>query len=100
MTTNSIGLADAIEQLRVELTDAIARGEGQALRFNLNDIKVELTVQITRKGSGKGELSFNVLGAGAKIGGDGGIDRSNTHRITLSLNIAGGPEGTKISDSD
>lgn len=98
MTTKPIGLADAIEQLRNELTDAIARGEGQALRFNVNDIKVELAVQITHKGSGKGELSFNVLGAGAKIGGEGGIDRSSTHRITLSLNLAG--EGTKISDSD
>lgn len=97
MTTTSIGLADAIDQLRSELAAAIARGEGQELRFKVSDIKVELAVQITRKGSGKGELSFNVLGVGGKIGGEGGIDHGTTHRITLSLTVDG---GTLISDLD
>ena len=37
MTTSSIGLADAIENLRQELTEATKRGEGKSPTRNISN---------------------------------------------------------------
>jgi hypothetical protein len=90
MTTSTIGLADAIENLRQELTEATKRGEGQSLRFNVNGIDLELAVEIAREGGAGGKVSFKVLSVGGEIGGEGKLSHSNVHRIKVTLKPAGG----------
>lgn len=65
-----IGLAHAIKSLRAELADAITQGDGEDLRFKVEAIDLELAVAC-EVGS-NGELSFQVLGLGGKLGGKSG----------------------------
>ena len=85
MSANLIGLADTIDNLREELAEASRRGEGKDLRFRIDGIELEVAVAISREGGGGGKVKFEVLGIGAEIGGEGGLSRNNTHRITLKL---------------
>lgn len=90
MEPAKIGLADAIENLRQELTEASRRGEGKELRFNVDAIELELAVELAAEGGGGGKVSFNVLGVGAEVGGEGKLSRSNAHRVTVKLKPAAG----------
>lgn len=98
MATTPVCLADAIENLRQELSEATKRGEGQALRFNIGDIELELAVELTREGGGKGKVSFNVLGSGVEVGGKGGLSHSNAHRVKITLKPTGGSGEYQVSD--
>lgn len=94
--TSRIGLADAINNLREELAEAVRCGDGQDVRFQVEGIDLELAV--TCEVGGNGKVSFHVLGAGAEIGGKGGTKTS--HRIKLALKMAEKPallktDGTK-----
>jgi Trypsin-co-occurring domain 2 len=58
------GLADAIEALRAELTDAMARGEGHDMRFHIKPIELMMQVAVTTGADGK--IGWSVLGIGAE----------------------------------
>jgi|1185.fasta_scaffold1374961_1 hypothetical protein len=92
MGETTIGLADAIENLRQELTEATRQGQDQRLRFKIDDIELELAVAIVREGGGEGKLSFKVLGSGAEVAGKGRFGQNDIHRIKLSLKLAGDPD--------
>ena len=98
MESNTIGLADAIENLRQELTEATKRSEGQSLRFSIDDIELELAVEVVREGGGEGKVSFKVFGSGVELGGKGGRSDSSAHRIKMKLKPS--PEGYKVGDAD
>lgn len=93
-----VGLTRAIKALREELAEAITQGEGEDLRFSVDAIDLELAVAC--EVGGNGELSFQVLGMGGKLGGKAG--GTATHRVKLSLKIAdkdGKPANTLVSAS-
>ena len=100
MTTTQIGLADAIENLRQELSEATRRGEGQALRFNVDDIELELAVELVRENGGEAKVHFKVLGSGVEVGGKGGLSHSDAHRVKITLKPAGAAGGYKVGDVD
>ncbi|MDG5493316.1 trypco2 family protein [Niveispirillum sp. BGYR6] len=79
--SESVGIADAIDTLRKELADAINRGDGEALRFKVKGIELELTVACEISGNGK--ASFKVLGIGGEVGGS--AKSTNTHKVKLTL---------------
>lgn len=58
------GLADAIEALRAELTDAVSRGANQSMRFRIKPVELKIQVAVTKGIDGK--IAWNVLGLGAK----------------------------------
>jgi hypothetical protein len=62
---NITGLADAIDALRAELNDAMARGEGAGVRFRVKP--VELTVQAVVTKGVDGRIGWSVLGIGGKL---------------------------------
>lgn len=91
-----VGLTRAIKALREELAEAIKHGEGEDLRFTVDGIDLELAVAC--EVGGNGELSFQVLGMGGKLGGKAG--GTATHRVKLSLKVAdkdGAPVSTLVS---
>jgi hypothetical protein len=76
-----IGLADAIRELRQELTRAIAEGEGESLRFKPGPIALELQLEIEREGDVSTGIKWFVVSASA----EGKMTRASTHTIKLTL---------------
>mgnify|MGYP006976779593 CR=1 FL=1 len=78
---SGLPLADAIRQLRAELLAATEEGEGQALRFTVESVELELNLVLdTRK---KLDGRFSVWRVSAGAGRERG--RQETHRMTLKL---------------
>lgn len=84
VNTPKTSIADAIDALRKDLTEAVARGDGQDLRFKVDGVDVELTVACEVGGNNK--ASFHVLGIGAELGGK--LGTTMTHKVKLSLKPA------------
>jgi hypothetical protein len=74
-------LADVIEELRSELTRAMATGEGQALRFEIADVQLELAVGVEREAGGKGGVKFWVF----ELGGEARHQSASTQKVALTL---------------
>jgi hypothetical protein len=85
MSGHSIGLADAIANLRAELSRARRAGEGTDIRFAAGEITVELAIEFS---------SSQEVGAAVKIfsifdvGGKANASDIATHKITLKLRLA------------
>ncbi|MFD4415479.1 MULTISPECIES: trypco2 family protein [unclassified Streptomyces] len=77
-----LDLADAIEVLRAQLSEAQHRGQSSALRFVLGEITAEFEIELVRTRNGGGKLRFGVVEA------DAHRERSarSTQRVTLRLN--------------
>lgn len=78
-------VADVIKELRAELAEATAEGDGQDIRFDMGEIQVELEVLVTTEG--KGGLNLKVLGVGFE--GGGGASSASTVKLTLNLKPTG-----------
>ena len=86
----NITLADAIQNLRSELSRAMEAGATEALRFRLGPIEMELEIEVGREAEGKGGIKWWLIEAG------GGTKQSSssTHKIKLRLDpltISGDP---------
>jgi hypothetical protein len=79
---SAIPLAKAIQDLRNELLQAVAEGEGKELRFKLDPVELELSLGMTYKGGANAGVKFWVLDLGAK----GDLERATTHKLKLKLN--------------
>ncbi len=75
------GLAETICALRSELNSAMESGADERLHFELGVVQLEMTLAITREGSGDAGIRFGVVSFGAK----GGLKDETTHHLTLSL---------------
>jgi hypothetical protein len=61
----AVPLSDAIADLRAELQQAIAAGEGEELRFELGPVVLELEVTLTMSGGGNVRVGlWSVVTAG------------------------------------
>ena len=80
-----IGLAEAIAQLRGELSRARKQGEGQDIRFAAKEITVELSVDFgwSKEGGGGFKL-FSFL----DLSGKAGSTEKAVHKVTLKFEIA------------
>lgn len=96
-----IGLADAISQLRAELSRARLDGEGKDIRFSLSEIEVELMLEFginAEAGGGIKLFSF------VDVSGKAATNNKSGHKLKFSLTVA--PEGEAsvgkflVSDSD
>ncbi len=81
MSEDRIRLAKVVEELREELIEAMVVGAGQPVRFDLEEVKLEAQVVVTRELGGKGSVKFWVLNAEAA----GKEDVSRLQKVTLSL---------------
>ncbi|MFE9412812.1 trypco2 family protein [Streptomyces sp. NPDC006704] len=76
-----IELADAIESVRDQLTDAAARASGRALVFELGDIHMEFTLELRKEIKGGAKVRAWVVDAGA----DAGRTSARTHKVSFTL---------------
>ena len=86
-----VGLADAIDALRAELADAIARGGGQSMRFRVEPIELVMQAVITKDAGGR--IGWGALGVGASY------KSASTQTLTLKLKpMWEAPDGTLTAD--
>ncbi|MFJ8040673.1 trypco2 family protein [Kitasatospora sp. NPDC096147] len=76
-----IELADAVEAVREQLAEAVARGEGQAVRFGVESVVLEFGVELKLDAKVKGGVKAWVFTADA----EGGVARQRSHKITVTL---------------
>ncbi|GAA3227370.1 hypothetical protein MTQ10_25560 [Streptomyces sp. XM83C] len=80
-TEDFLDLADAIDVLRAQLSEAQRRGQDSPLRFVLGEITAEFEIELVRTRNGGGALRFGVVEAGAR----GERTERSVQRLTLRL---------------
>ena len=89
-----LALADAIRQLRREISTAALTAEGDPLKFALGEIELELQVELVAAGGGKAEFKWVIFSAGV----DAKTQRTSTHRVLLKLTPELGGKPVKVTD--
>jgi hypothetical protein len=92
MPEGLVGLADAIRELRRELTQAMAEGHGQQVRFELGPVEMEFLLEISKAAEGDAGVRFWVV----SLGGKGSVSTGSTHRVKLSLSPRDHSPGTPV----
>lgn len=82
MAAKQIELAEAIAHLRAQLQTAMQEGEGQELRFVIQEINVELKCSVKREAGAGGGVKFWVVDA--KAGGKLGDETVQTIKLKLT----------------
>jgi hypothetical protein len=77
-----IPLAKVIADLRNELLTAVSEGKGKELRFKLQPVEVELSVDITWSGEVEAGVKFWVLELGSA---KATREQTSGHRLKLTL---------------
>jgi NTP-dependent ternary system trypsin peptidase co-occuring protein len=79
-----ITLAEAIDQLRNDLREAIVEGEGQDLVFNPQNIELELAITFEGEVKASGGVKLLVF---LDVSGEAKKSETSTHRVKLTLNV-------------
>lgn len=74
-----VTLSEAIGELRRELSAAVAKAQGEDIRFEVGEVSIELTVAVERELAGAGGVKFWVVNAETSA--------SSTRSTTLALTV-------------
>jgi hypothetical protein len=97
MADSRIPLSDLIADLRLELAQAQAKGQGLEPRLRVEEAEIELQVVVSREGSGKTSVKFWVVNAEAQ----GKLANATTQKIRLKLKPASaGGKDFEMKDSE
>lgn len=84
-----IPLSDAIEALREQLQISMKAGDGKSLRFDIQDLELELQTMVTReatgKAGGKAGIKFWLVSGEASSEVAGKLGSSSVQTIKLKL---------------
>ncbi len=81
--SDSLQLADVIQQLRADIAVAQIGGAGSAVQFLVSEVEVELLLELRRESGPQGKIYIGV----AEIGGSSKSSTAATHRIKLKLEV-------------
>jgi len=78
-------IAEAIEDLRAQLTSVQGASEvdRQRLRFAVTEVEMEFLVQVTKGGGGNAGIRLGLVSVGA----DGKVSKDTSHRLKLRLEV-------------
>jgi len=76
-----IGLREAVEALRAELSDSITASAGEQLKFEVGEMELEFEFEIERVAEGAGGIRFWVV----ELGGKASRTSTTTHRVAIPL---------------
>jgi hypothetical protein len=88
-------LVEVLAALRSQLSEARHQGEGQDLRFSLEDIEVELSFQISKDATAKGGVKFWVVTA--DLGGKIASEAVQKVKLKMKLSDPAQPDTNRIS---
>jgi hypothetical protein len=92
-----ITLAEAIRELRAQLTEAAAEGLDAEIRFVAKSVEVELAITFELKAeAGGGFKLLSLLDLSAKAG----AEKENSHKVTLMLEPVGSGGPVKVRDTN
>ena len=92
-----VTLAEAIRELRAQLSEAAAEGQDAEIRFIPKTIEVELAITFDLKAEASGGFKlFSLIDLSAK----GGADRENSHKVTLTLEPVGRTGPVEVRDTN
>jgi hypothetical protein len=86
-----IGLKEAIEALRAELSESIQASVDKSLRFEVEQINLEFQVEVEKSAEAAGGVSFWVV----NIGGGGSLSSTKTHTVNMQMKPVGS-DGTPV----
>jgi len=86
--TRPVGLAEAIDSLRQELTQAIEQGKDKELRFNVDQVELELGVELHRDSGVDG----------VEVGAEGSRSQATAQRLKVTLKPSGPGGPIQVSD--
>ncbi|MCP5197412.1 MAG: hypothetical protein H6974_11610 [Gammaproteobacteria bacterium] len=92
-----IELSEMLGQLRRELATAQSEGAGSDLKFQIEDIEIELQVATTSKVAGKTGIKILVCWDAEA---SAGIDKAKTQKLKLKLKPVVGPDKKPLDVSD
>jgi hypothetical protein len=87
-----IGLVEAIEAVRAELTRAVAESADQEIQFPVDKVDLEFHVGVTRSADASGGIRFWVIELGARVS----RESESVHTVKVSLGAPVDPEGKTI----
>ena len=102
MANDLIKLSKALEDLRSELSTAQKEGVGKDIKFEIQEISLDLQIVATGEVSGEGNVGWGIFSAKA---GARASDAA-THKISLKLKVTASSESDgersplEVSDAD
>jgi hypothetical protein len=90
-----IELAEMLTELRAQLLKARGEGAGEALKFEIADVEIEVQIATTKEAEGKGGVKFWVYNAEAGVAASEGT----TQRLKLKMQPIGA-DGKPLAVSD
>ena len=87
-----IPLAEAISELRKQVTVAMAQAKDEELNFRLGPVELELQVKLEKSGEAEAGVKVWVL----SVGTTGKLSHTETHRIKLTLEPQTGDGGDVV----
>ncbi len=76
-----IGLKEALEALRAELSESILLSEGKEVRFEVGEIELEFQIAIEKTAEGRGGIKFWVV----ELGGGTTAKDTTVHKVKIPL---------------
>jgi hypothetical protein len=89
-------ITEAIEQLRAQLTAAQEMGKDARLRFAVTEVEMEFLVEVKKGGGGSGGIRLGLV----SIGADGRLEKGDSHRLRLKLDVRDTQSGDQATVSD
>lgn len=89
-----LGLDQVLAALRRDLVAARDEAHGEGYGLAVSEVEVELSVEVSRSVEGKASGGVKWFVLSGDVSGGGSRDRSQAHRIKLTLRPQGGGEPT------
>ena len=93
---DNIELSEMLGQLREELLKARGQSERSDLKFQVEDIEIELQIVTTKSGKGGGGVKFWVYNAEAEVN----ASHAKTQKLKLKLKPVVGPNRERLDVKD
>lgn len=87
-----IGLVEAIEAVRAELTRAVENNVDKDIQFPVDKVELEFHVGVTRGGGATGGVRFWVI----ELGGKASYESESVHTVKVSLGAPVDSQGKTI----
>ena len=85
MTAERVNLGELIWQVRRELEEVKLFDKRHPLRFDVDTVELDVTVEATGTSSGGGSLNLKVIGMGTSLEGSHEVAKGSTATIHLVL---------------
>jgi Trypsin-co-occurring domain 2 len=89
---DTIDLAEAIDALHAELSEAVARASGMDIQFPVGSVQLEFQLGVTRTAEGTGNIKFWVL----ELGGSGAYASESIQKVVINLEPPVGRDGEPV----